>query len=177
MVAQTYLKARQFIYRNARPIDLTRFQYHFENGTKKAVLDALAVYQNEDGGFGHALEADSWNPNSTPIQTWAATEILRELDVFDLQNPIVKGILNYLASGQDFGNDFWYGVVSSNNDFPHAPWWSAGADFQETDTYNPTASLAFFTLKWATSSILFTKKLRRLWLKQLKVTWHQPSQI
>ena len=36
MVAQTYLKARQFIYRNARPIDLTRFQYHFENGTKKA---------------------------------------------------------------------------------------------------------------------------------------------
>ncbi|MGO2400353.1 MAG: hypothetical protein ACTH62_02275 [Pseudolactococcus laudensis] len=168
MVAQTYLKARQFIYRNARPIDLTRFQYHFENGTKKAVLDALAVYQNEDGGFGHALEADSWNPNSTPIQTWAATEILRELDVFDLQNPIVKGILNYLASGQDFGNDFWYGVVSSNNDFPHAPWWSAGADYQETDTYNPTASLASFYVKVGDKQHPFYKKAEEIVAKAVK---------
>lgn len=75
----TLEKAKTFIYRNARPLDLTRWQYHFENGSKQAVLNALSYYQNEDGGFGHALEADSWNPNSSLIQTWTATEILRKL--------------------------------------------------------------------------------------------------
>jgi hypothetical protein len=55
----TYDRARAFIYRNARPLDIARFQYHFENGSKDAVLTALAAYQNEDGGFGHALGPDS----------------------------------------------------------------------------------------------------------------------
>jgi hypothetical protein len=75
----TYQNARAFIYRNARPLDFARWQYHFEGGGKDAVLTALSAYQNEDGGFGHALEPDSWNPNSVPLQTWTATEILREI--------------------------------------------------------------------------------------------------
>ena len=62
-------KAREFIYRNARPLELAQWQYHFENGSKENVLAVLSFYQNKDGGFGHALEADSWNPNSSPVQT------------------------------------------------------------------------------------------------------------
>ena len=48
----TYEKAKAFMYRNARPLDLARFQYHFEHGSKESVLNALNYYQNEDGGFG-----------------------------------------------------------------------------------------------------------------------------
>ena len=62
-----YEKARAFVYRNARPLDIARWQYHFESGSSDAVLKALATYQNADGGFGHALEPDAWNPNSSPI--------------------------------------------------------------------------------------------------------------
>ena len=62
MINITFKKAREFMYRNARPLDLARFQYHFENGSKEAVINALSYYQNEDGGFGHAVEADCWNP-------------------------------------------------------------------------------------------------------------------
>lgn len=58
-------KAKRFIYRNARPLDFARWQYHFENGSKEAFLDALSYYQNNDGGFGHAIEPDAWNPNSS----------------------------------------------------------------------------------------------------------------
>lgn len=36
-------KAKTFIYRNARPLDLARFQYHFENGSKENVLHVLAI--------------------------------------------------------------------------------------------------------------------------------------
>lgn len=144
-----YDKARAFIYRNARPLDMARWQYHFENGGKEAVLAALSVYQNKDGGFGHALEPDAWNPNSSPIQTWAATEILREVGLTDKDHPIIKDILRYLASGQDFEGNFWYNTVRSNNDHPHAPWWHAAGNSTSYNNYNPTACLAGFALRFA----------------------------
>ena len=55
----TFELSTKWIYRNARPIDLARWKYHFENGSKANVLQSLSAYQNEDGGFGHALEADA----------------------------------------------------------------------------------------------------------------------
>jgi len=140
--------ARSFICKNARPIDFLRWQYHFENGSKEAVLQALSVYQNEDGGFGHALEPDAWNPNSSPMQTWAATEILREIDYTDKNSAIIKGILRYLASGSSFDGDTWYNCIKTNNDYPHAPWWHTKDEIGEK-TYNPSACLAGFIIRFA----------------------------
>lgn len=145
----TLQKARHFIYRNARPLDLARWQYHFENGSKEAVLNALSYYQNDDGGFGHALEADYWNPNSTPIQTWVATEILHELDFKDSTHPVLAGILSYLASGQHFSGRVWYNTVTSNNGYPHAPWWHTESESSCHHDYNPTACLAGFLIRFA----------------------------
>ena len=145
----TYQKARQFIYRNARPLDIARWQYHFEGGSKDAVLTALAAYQNEDGGFGHALEPDCWNPNSVPIQTWTATEILREIDFTDAAHPIIQGILRYLASGKEFTGQLWLNAPMSNNDYPRAPWWSLESDSTCHNDYNPTACLAGFIIRFA----------------------------
>ncbi len=62
----TYEKAEKFIYRNARPLELARWQYRFENGSAEHVLRALSAYQNADGGFGHALEADCFSPGFFP---------------------------------------------------------------------------------------------------------------
>lgn len=139
--------ARKFIFRNARPIDLARWQYHFENGGKEAVLDALVSYQNDDGGFGHALEADCWNPISSPIQTWNATEILREIGMTDSKHPIIRGILRYLSSGADFDGRHWHYTIPSNNGCAHAPWWTYQENQTETD--NPTAALAGFIVRYA----------------------------
>ena len=44
---KVFEKAKEFIYRNARPLDFARFAYHFENGSLHAVLDALAFYRRE----------------------------------------------------------------------------------------------------------------------------------
>lgn len=144
----TFEKARAFIYRNARPLDLARWQYHFEGGSKESVLTALAAYQNKDGGFGHALESDAWNPNSAPIQIWAATEILREIDFADSAHPIIKGVLLYLERGKDFNGHFWYNTVKSNNDYPHAPWWHTESDSTCHNDYNPTACLSGFIIRF-----------------------------
>lgn len=143
-----FQKAKEFIYRNARPLDLARWQYHFENGNKDAVLNALSYYQNKDGGFGHALEPDAWNPNSSPVQTWYATEILREINFTDNSHQIIRGILNYLDSGKDFNGHFWLNIIKSNDNYPHATWWNSENQGIHDD-YNPTACLAGFIIKYA----------------------------
>lgn len=145
----------KWIYRNARPLDLARWQYHFENGSAENVLKALSAYQNNDGGFGYALEADSWNPNSSPIQTWAAIELLREINVTDKENDIIQGILRYLDSGKDFVGGVWQNTIPTNNDYPHAFWWQWS---ENTLHYNPTANLCGFIIKYADrESSLFDK--------------------
>ena len=152
-------KAREFIYQNARPLDFARWRYLFEDGKREDVLRILAAYQNEDGGFGHGLEADCLNPDSSPVQTWAATEILREVGLCDAEHPIIRGILRYLASGKDFDGHLWANVIPSNNDYPHAPWWSYMPG--QACSYNPTASFVGFILRYEhPDSALYADALR-----------------
>lgn len=56
MSPTAFEKARTYLYRHARPLDLTRFQYHFEQGSREAVMHVLSCYQNADGGLGHAVK-------------------------------------------------------------------------------------------------------------------------
>ncbi|MBR2152907.1 MAG: hypothetical protein IJ944_06485 [Clostridia bacterium] len=145
----TYEKARAFMYRNARPIDLARFQYHFENGSKEAVMNVLSYYQNEDGGFGHAVEADCWNPNSTPLHSNTASEIIREIDFEDGNNPVIKGLLKWYNSGTHFNGKTWEITIPSNNDYPHAPWWHTDSVSSCHTDYNGTAQIAGFIVRYA----------------------------
>ena len=68
-----YQEIRTWIHRNARQLELSVWNYFFENGSREAVIDALSYYQNEDGGFGHAVEPDGWNPESSPYATLVVT--------------------------------------------------------------------------------------------------------
>lgn len=157
---EIYAKACVFIYRNARPLELARWRYHFENGDRGDVLTALAAYQNSDGGFGHGLEADNFNPNSNPMHTWNACEILREIGFEDGSHPIIGGILRYLDSGADFSkkHNQWLNTVKANDDYPHAVWWSYSENREEDFSYNPTAHLAGFFLKFADKDSRLYKK-------------------
>lgn len=142
-------KAKEFIYHNARPLELARWKYLFENAEKQDVIEALKTYQNTDGGFANALEPDCWNKKSSPLQTWAATKIIKEINLNDKNHSVIIGILKYLISGDEFNGHQWHGLntVKTNNDFPHAPWWLYNQE-QELN-YNPTASLVGFMLKYA----------------------------
>lgn len=143
-----YEKARAFMYRNARPLELALWQYHFENASADRVLHALSYYQNVDGGFGHALEADSWNPLSSPLTTQTATEILYAVDA-PRTHPLVQNTLRYLDSGAHFdaAHRQWLNCVPGNNDAPHAIWWHY-RDGGDAFSYNPTAALAGFILRY-----------------------------
>ncbi|MDB2120012.1 MAG: hypothetical protein E7K85_03750 [Clostridium sp.] len=144
-----YTLAKKFILKNSRPLDIARWNYLFEDGSKEDVIKVLKTYQNDDGGFANELEPDCWNINSTPLQTWVATQIIKEINLEDKTHPIIKGILDYLSSKDEFDGHRWHGLntVVTNDDYPHAPWWSYKQ--KQELTYNPTASLIGFILKYA----------------------------
>lgn len=129
-------RARAFIYNNARLLDRRRYEYHFEGGTKKAVLSALQAYQNPDGGFGHALEPDIRCPQSQPVPTEMALHILDEVDGFD--SPILDGIANYLQRIA-LPNGGFPLVFRDAQTYPHAPWWKTDSD--AAPSINPTGTI------------------------------------
>jgi len=145
-----FRSARRFVFQRARPIDCARWNFLFGSGSPEAVLDVLSNYQNSDGGFGHGLEPDFWNPNSSPMQTWGATEIVHSLGYKNSDHPVIRGILNFLNSSAHFDGHTWSRTISSNDDYPHAEWWSHPSQDEQTSerTYNPTAALAGFALQF-----------------------------
>lgn len=146
-----------WIYRNARPLELSLYQYFFQQGSKENVLNILSHFQNEDGGFAYGLEPDSLNPNSCPIQTWVATCIIRDLQV--THHPIIDGILSYLEKTEDQKAGHYPFTIPSNDLYPHASWWSYNDRGYED--FNPTASLQGFVLRYGKQSPIYNQALIR----------------
>ena len=144
-----FTQIQKWMYRNARPLEIARWKYHFENSSREDVITALKSYQNDDGGFGNSIEADSWNPNSSPYSTAYAMGILEEINFKDKNYPIIKDILGYLDSTIDFTGKYWPALIQSNNDYPHAPWWTFTGNIEASWGYTPTAKLAGFILRFA----------------------------
>ena len=50
--------AREFMRSRARGLERALFEYEFEAGSASNVYKELALFQNEDGGFGKGIEPD-----------------------------------------------------------------------------------------------------------------------
>jgi hypothetical protein len=118
----SYQRARQFIKKQARPLDRTIFEHRFEAGPLGAVVAALGRYQNPDGGFGHALEPDLRTPSSSALATGHALTILKGSGV-TADHEIVRRALAYLGESLDPQARVWRVVALDANEHPHAPWW------------------------------------------------------
>jgi hypothetical protein len=81
--SQILSRAKDFLYKNARLLDRKRYEYHFEGGSSVEVINVLKAYQNEDGGFGNALEPDIRCPQSQPVPTEMALTIMEEVGFFE----------------------------------------------------------------------------------------------
>lgn len=146
LLLKDYEEIKLWMYRNARQIELALWQYYFENGSREAVLSALSFYQNEDGGFGNTLEADNWNPNSSPITTLTAINILKGIDFTDIQHPIMRGIFKFLESNNYCSENGWYFTIPSTDHYPHAPWWTYNMAENEVEFVGVTAGIVSFIL-------------------------------
>ena len=159
-----------WMHRNARPLDLARWRYLHHQAKAQEVLNALSAYQNPDGGFGHALEPDSFSPHSSPIQTWAATQILRELKLYDEHIPLVKGLADYLMKTSQEG--LWPAQTPETNDHPHAQWWRYSAETAFWG-YNLSASLLGYLLRLEKAVEPAIEQALAVFLKQDQPEMHE----
>jgi len=80
---KTLESATTFIWENARLLERAIFAYHFLNGSPTRILDVLHSYQNDDGGFGNALEPDLRAPESQPLFLEFGLRTLYECNLHD----------------------------------------------------------------------------------------------
>jgi hypothetical protein len=127
--------AADFVLHEARLLDRRRFAHRFGSSSATAVLAALVPYQNDDGGFGNALEPDLRGAASQPVPVEHALQILDEIEWFDER--IVERACGWLASvtTEEGGVPF---VLATVVDGPHAPWWQPTGEASP----NPTAGIA-----------------------------------
>ena len=129
--------AKTFLLNNGRLLERHLFGYLFEDGSRDKVINALKAYQNEDGGFGNALEPDKRTSFSQPIDQESALKVMDEVG---LNGEIVEGVCDFLTTitTDEGGVPF---TLPSVQDAPHAPWW--GTDEADPPaSLNPTASIA-----------------------------------
>lgn len=145
-------RARVFIYSSARLLDRLRFAYHFENGSREAVLKVLRAYQNSDGGFGNALEPDMRCPQSQPVTTEMALGIMDEMECYDEE--IMDGVIAYLKSITLPGGGLPRATTAVNA-YPHAPWWTTERD--DIPSINPTGIIIGLLLRQKSRSDFLTE--------------------
>jgi hypothetical protein len=103
---EKFYKARDYIKKQARPLERRLFEFHFEGGPAEAALAILATYQNQDGGFGRGLEPDIRMDASAPVPSGMAFEILRELKVAP-DHPLIRRGVQYFLDTYNSERKLW----------------------------------------------------------------------
>ena len=119
---EAFGRARQFLMAHARALEHALFEHRFEGTPVGGVFAELEHYQNEDGGFGQALEPDLRTPTSSALATGIGLRMLRELGC-PRDHPMVRKAVAYLMATYHDEAQVWRVVPTDANMFPHAPWW------------------------------------------------------
>jgi hypothetical protein len=150
-----YDRARIYLKTQARSLERTLFEHHFEDGIVENVLTHLKEFQNPDGGFGNALEPDMRSPSSSALATEMGLGILVELDA-PSGHAMVRGAVEYLLDSLDEGTKTWRVAPLDVNEYPHAPWWhdSDGSLARTFDDYLVTPRAGILTYLYHYSDLL-----------------------
>lgn len=142
LTKEAFEKSERFIKEYGRPLEIARFNYEFYNGSVEEVLVALSCFQNSDGGFGHALEADLRAPESSVLCTSVALQIIRDLQISS-ENHLVESAVQFLCKELNEKQLSWRIVPPSAENSPRAPWWYQNGREEEFDGFslNPAAEL------------------------------------
>lgn len=132
----------RFVLRQARLLEQRLFLTHFGGDSIDGVLDALAGYQNQDGGFGHALEPDTCCPLSLPIYVEVALQSLLAAGARGNERALAMAgrAADYLErvaeeAGAGGAVPLAFPVIES---FPRAAHWT---DWTYQPALNPTAGI------------------------------------
>jgi len=129
----------RFLLTEARLLERRLFAAVFLGQPGVHVIDALRGYQNDDGGFGHALEPDKRCPASLPIDVETALGAMAAAGAADeIMITRACDFLAVTAARADAGGavPLAFDVIEQ---FPRAAHWT---DWTYAPALNPTAGLA-----------------------------------
>ncbi len=147
--AEAFARARAFLDAHARPVDRALFALRFEGAPGAPLIEAVAAYQNEDGGFGRSLEPDFRLHNSSVMATAEAFHYLIEAGAPG-DHPVVQRGVAYLLAMLDKEDLSWLAVPVEVDVVPRAPWWtqSVWKDRPLADWANPNADCLAILLQY-----------------------------
>jgi hypothetical protein len=128
----------RFLLNQARLLEGRLFATCFRGEPAARVVDALRGYQNDDGGFGHALEPDVRCPSSLPIDVEIAFQALATAGTADHDMMIRACDFLARAAGQAGAGGAVPPAFPVIESFPRAEHWS---EWTYEPGLNPTAGL------------------------------------
>lgn len=148
-------KSQSFIARHGRKIDQARFAFHFSGGSQAVLLEALAAYQNADGGFGHGLEIDIDAPASNPFASELALQYCLEAKI-SAADPLVQKLVAYFEETQ--AEDGCWRFSPAVYDHPMAPWFQGWT----WPNLNPSCIIAGFLREYGLGSARLHRRVAAL---------------
>jgi hypothetical protein len=145
--------SKEFIEKEVLPVVLNRGRKHDyflikqileEASYEEEILFCLEDYQNEDGGFGHGLEADIRLEDSSVAATDIAAAVLEDVDYNEV---FVQKIVDYYLRAYDEERKGWRIVPNNVDDAPHAIWWNNDKIDESFGYINPNAEVIGFLKK------------------------------
>ena len=142
LTARAFQQAKAFLVDQGRTLEQSLFGVYFGEKPQTAVLTALAAYQNDDGGFGRALEPDLRASASSAVATQQAFIALRAIGATSHEPPVPSAV-NYLLHTYDSKRSVWPIISPEIEQAPHAPWWNYADAAQNFGNFlaNPRAAL------------------------------------
>jgi hypothetical protein len=114
--------ARAFLETLSYPLGVATIDHAWHGADAGPVLDALAAYQNDDGGFGRGLEVDIAAPASNPFAARLAMQILLALGGRSGGN-MVDRLGEWLSTSQAPDGDWHFSDETRAGAL--APWFAA----------------------------------------------------
>lgn len=159
-------KFEKFLQTNARPVDLALYNYFFQNGDAQVVSQELSKFQNEDGGFGNAIEPDLRLPQSTALGSWMAFGYINAISA-DLRLDVIRRGLNYFIDTYDAERNGWAIVRPEVDSYPHAPWWDYKTAMEHFGWGNPSAEILGFLIKYSDGAAPIITALKKRALERI----------
>lgn len=142
------------MFNKARDIDVCAFNCLSSDFPKEIMLDALSMYQNKDGGFGHGVEPDNLNPNSTVFETYMALLYCYQVGFTNYkENEVLEQMLNKTFNYLYNRKPVWSVYDETNLKF------AAAARFQTpTNSTYPKPAIVAFTIYFLDNKKAYYKK-------------------
>ena len=155
-------RALAYLREHGRPVDAAWLAAILGEGSRDGLIQALAAYQNQDGGFGRALEPDIASPLSQPFAARLALHVILSADL-PTTNPVIRALESWLVTTQD--EDGCWRLPSGLSDHQLAPWF-AGWTFP---SLNPALCLAGAMRQLALGTAMTHERMTHLFARLASV--------